>query len=245
MICISQRRRVISLYKGSFKYILKDVSVLLNTANQALGTLEKYKDVLEEALLRLSVQEFDNVVTLPDVLQVIQRAEMFKRVEKMLRLYLTELGDESKLIRMQAEELSNNVEKDECLTIRDYMIRIKDKTEQEQLDEYMQRLARFDNEQLLDLDLLARTLNFNEYHEKDKRVVLEPRGYRVLNKIPRLPYTVIENMVEVFGSLQSIVLASNEELDAVEGIGPARVAQITLGLERIRSQILTDSNWVK
>ncbi|MDQ9826231.1 hypothetical protein RFZ44_23315, partial [Acinetobacter sp. 163] len=70
--------------------------------------------------------------------------------------------------------------------------------EQEQLDEYMQRLARFDNEQLLDLDLLARTLNFNEYHEKDKRVVLEPRGYRVLNKIPRLPYTVIENMVEVF-----------------------------------------------
>ena len=163
----------------------------------------------------------------------------------MLRLYLTELGDESKLIRMQAEELSNNVEKDECLTIRDYMIRIKDKTEQEQLDEYMQRLARFDNEQLLDLDLLARTLNFTEYHEKDKRVVLEPRGYRVLNKIPRLPYTVIENMVEVFGSLQSIVLASNEELDAVEGIGPARVAQITLGLERIRSQILTDSNWVK
>lgn len=245
VICISQRRHVISLYKGSFKYILKDVSVLLNTANQALGTLEKYKDVLEEALLRLSVQEFDNVVTLPDVLQVIQRAEMFKRVEKMLRLYLTELGDESQLIRMQAEELSSNVEKDEALTIRDYMVRIKDKDEQEQLDEYMQRLARFDNEQLLDLDLLARTLNLNEYHEKDKRVVLEPRGYRILNKIARLPYTVIENMVAAFGTLQSIVLASNEELDAVEGIGPARVAQITLGLERIRSQILTDSNWVK
>ena len=146
---------------------------------------------------------------------------------------------------MQAEELSNNVEKDEALTIRDYMVRIKDKDEQEQLDEYMQRLARFDNEQLLDLDLLARTLNLNEYHEKDKRVVLEPRGYRILNKIARLPYTVIENMVAVFGTLQSIVLASNEELDAVEGIGPARVAQITLGLERIRSQILTDSNWVK
>ena len=215
VICISQRRHVISLYKGSFKYILKDVSVLLNTANQALGTLEKYKDVLEEALLRLSVQEFDNVVTLPDVLQVIQRAEMFKRVEKMLRLYLTELGDESQLIRMQAEELSNNVEKDEALTIRDYMVRIKDKDEQEQLDEYMQRLARFDNEQLLDLDLLARTLNLNEYHEKDKRVVLEPRGYRILNKIARLPYTVIENMVAVFGTLQSIVLASNEDVNVL------------------------------
>ena len=31
----------------------------------------------------------------------------------------------------------------------------------------------------------------------------------------------------------------------VEGIGPARVNQITLGLERIRSQIITDSNWVQ
>ena len=57
--------------------------------------------------------------------------------------------------------------------------------------------------------------------------------------------SVVENMVEAFGDFQSILLASNEELDAVEGIGPARVSQITLGLERIRSQIITDSNWVQ
>ena len=221
VICISQRRRVITLYKGTSKYVLKDVSVLLNTANQALGTLEKYKDVLEEAVLRLSVQEFDNVVTLPDVLTVVQRAELFKRVEQMLRLYLTELGDESTVIRMQAEELSSNVE------------------------DYLQRLARFDSEQLWDLDLIARSLGLNEFHDKDKRVFLECRGYRVLHKIPRLPNSVIENMVEAFGDFQSILLASNNELDDVEGIGPARVNQITLGLERIRSQIITDSNWVQ
>ena len=71
------------------------------------------------------------------------------------------------------------------------------------------------------------------------------RGYRVLHKIPRLPNSVIENVVEAFGDFQSVLLASNEELDAVEGIGPARVNQITLGLERIRSQIITDSNWVQ
>ena len=245
VICISQRRRVISLYKGNFKYVLKDLTVLLNTANQALGTLEKYKDVLEDALLRLSVQEFDNVVALPDVLQVIQRAEMFKRVEQMLRLYLTELGEESRLIRMQAEELCNNVELEEILTIRDYMILDGKKTEQERIDEYLQRLSRFDNEQLLDLDLLAKCLNLSDFAEKDKRVVLKARGYRVLNKISRLPNNVIENMVEVFGTLQDVLVATNDELDDVEGIGPARVAQITVGLERIRSQLIVDSNWVK
>lgn len=245
VICISQRRRVISIYMGTSKYVLKDVSVLLNTANQALGTLEKYKDVFEEALLRLSVQEFDNVVTLPDVLQVIQRAELFKRVEKMLTLYSTELGDESTLIRMQAEELSSNVETDERLTIRDYMIRDPEKSDKEQLEEYLHRLARFDSEQLWDLELIARSLDLNEFRDKDKRVFLDSRGYRILHKIPRLPNNVIENMVEAFGKLQNIILASGEELDAVDGIGPARVNQITLGLERIRSQILTDSNWVQ
>lgn len=245
VLCISQRRRVITIYNGTSKYVLKDVSVLLNTANQALGTLEKYKDVFEEALLRLSVQEFDNVVSLPDVLTVIQRAELFKRVEQMLRLYATELGEESTLIRMQADELSSNVELEEKLTLRDYMIRDPEKTDQEQVDEYLERLAKFDSDHLWDMDLLARTLNLGEFQEKDKRVFLECRGYRVLNKIPRLPNSVIENMVDAFGDFQSILLASNNELDDVEGIGPARISQITLGLERIRSQIITDSNWVQ
>ena len=191
------------------------------------------------------MQEFDNVVTLPDVLTVIQRAELFKRVEMMLRVYSTELGDESQLLRMQAEELSSNVETEERLTIRDYMLRDPDKSDKELLEEYLHRLGRFDSEQLWDLDLIARSLNLNEFHDKDKRVFLECRGYRMLHKIPRLPNSVIDNMVEAFGDFQSILLASNDELDAVEGIGPARVSQITLGLERIRSQIITDSNWVQ
>ena len=41
VISISQRRSVISLYKGNFKYVLKDASEILNKANQAIQTLEK------------------------------------------------------------------------------------------------------------------------------------------------------------------------------------------------------------
>ena len=64
VISISQRRNVISLYQGENKYVIKDVSVLLNMANQALGTLEKYKDALTEALLRLSAVSYTHL-TLP------------------------------------------------------------------------------------------------------------------------------------------------------------------------------------
>ena len=67
----------------------------------------------------------------------------------------------------------------------------------------------------------------------------------MLHKIPRLPNNVVDNLVEAFGNLQSILVATNNELDDVEAVGPARIRQIKLGLERIRAQILTDSNWVK
>lgn len=50
VISISQRRNVITLYKGNLKYVMRDVSVILAKANQALQTLEKYKSVMEQAL---------------------------------------------------------------------------------------------------------------------------------------------------------------------------------------------------
>ena len=54
VISISQRRNVITLYRGTMRYILQDVGVLLTKANQALSTLERYKSVLEQALINLS-----------------------------------------------------------------------------------------------------------------------------------------------------------------------------------------------
>lgn len=53
-----------------------------------------------------------------------------------------------------------------------------------------------------------------------------PRGYRLLNKIPRLPMPIVENVVEAFGVLPRIIEASAEELDEVEGIGEVRAQKI-------------------
>ena len=52
------------------------------------------------------------------------------------------------------------------------------------------------------------------------------RGYRILNKIPRLPFAVIENLLERFPSFQEILKASTEQLDDVEGIGEVRARAI-------------------
>ncbi|MGB4188288.1 MAG: DNA integrity scanning protein DisA, partial [Limnochordia bacterium] len=67
-----------------------------------------------------------------------------------------------------------------------------------------------------------------------------PKGFRILNKIPRLPMPVIENLIDQFHYFPDICSASIEELDDVEGIGEVRAKAIQEGLRRIREQVLLD-----
>lgn len=243
VISISQRRRIITLYKGHHKYVLRDINALLNTANQAVGTLDKYKNVFADSLLRLSIEEFDNIVSLMSVIQVVQRAEMLKRVEGELALYITELGNESRLIRMQAEELIANVDFEERLTLRDYLMLREDMTIDEQIDSILGSLGQLSHEDLFDKERIAQYLGYSEYQDKDKRTVIHSRGYRLLNKIPRLPSNIIENVVKSFGELQYLLSATIEELDDVDGVGLVRAQQISTGLERLRAQTISDRHW--
>ena len=43
VISISQRRNIITVFKGNDRYILENTDTVLNKANQAIQTLEKYK----------------------------------------------------------------------------------------------------------------------------------------------------------------------------------------------------------
>ncbi|HBN96735.1 MAG TPA: DNA integrity scanning protein DisA, partial [Firmicutes bacterium] len=80
VISISQRRNIITIYRGNWKYIIRDVSVILAKANQALSTLEKYRSVFQQSLTNLSALEFEDLVTLTDVTTVLQRSQMVNRI---------------------------------------------------------------------------------------------------------------------------------------------------------------------
>lgn len=235
VISISQRRGVITIYKGNFKYVLRDLSVILAKANQAIQTLEKYRSVMDMVVAQLSIVEFDDAVTLFDVAKAIQRVEMVLRVVKEIERYISELGVEGRLISMQLEELVANVEDEGLLIIRDYFTAVDDKTP----GNILEIISSWPAEDLLDLSLIARALGYpGSASVLDQNVV--PRGYRILEKIPRLPLPVIENLVRQFGSLQKIINASIEDLDAVEGIGEVRARSIKEGLLRYRDQLMQE-----
>jgi diadenylate cyclase len=51
--------------------------------------------------------------------------------------------------------------------------------------------------------------------------------------VPRLPTAVVERLVEHFGSLQRLLGATVEDLQAVEGVGDARARGVREGLSRL------------
>ncbi|MFX4301171.1 DNA integrity scanning diadenylate cyclase DisA [Alicyclobacillus tolerans] len=235
VVCISQRRNVITLYHGSFKYSLKDIGVILTKANQAIQTLEKYKAVLDQALTNLSALEFEELVTLHEVTNVLQRFEMVLRVRAEIRRYITELGSEGRLISMQLDELVSRVDEEAYLLVKDFAVTDAEVTPHQILS----KVHDLGTEELHDDLTLSRLLGYSANVDLADEIV-PSRGYRILNKISRLPQPVIENLVEYFETLSNVLAASVEELDEVEGIGAVRARMIQDGLKRIQEQVFID-----
>lgn len=235
VVSISQRRNIITLYQGSIRYALKEIGAILAKANQAIQTLEKYKAVLTQGLTNLSASEYEGIVTVAEVVGVIQRVEMVLRIKMEIKRYINELGNEGRLISMQMEELVGNTEEEAWLLYRDYA-----KEEQEdKIREIIIGLKRISDDDLMDDNHIARILGYSSTAITSEEVVT-PRGYRLLNKIPRLPNVIIHNLVERFEMLPNLMSASIAELDEVDGIGEVRARNIQDGLKRLQKQVLID-----
>ncbi|MBO8178419.1 DNA integrity scanning diadenylate cyclase DisA [Aeribacillus pallidus] len=233
VIAISQRRNVITLYQGNFRYALREIGVILTKANQAIQTLEKYKVVLDQSISNLSVLEFEELVTYSDLLQVLHRFEMVLRIKNELNCYLNELGTEGRLIRLQMNELLVDLEEEAMHVIRDYAF---DRNVQSY--KLLTRFQELAKSEMIDDHVLLKLLGYQGYVPLDQSIA--PRGYRLLNKIPRLPTIIIENLVTKLKSLPNILQATVEELDDVEGIGEVRARKIKEGLKLIKDQTFAD-----
>ncbi|WP_149453718.1 DNA integrity scanning diadenylate cyclase DisA [Pasteuria penetrans] len=235
VVSISQRRSVITLYKGIFRYALHDLSVILSKTNQALQTLEKYTAALACANERLTALELGELVTINEVAIVLQRVEMVLRVKREIEVYISELGIEGRLIRMQLEELVAGVEEEARLLVEDYGSVSYKECPQDTLD----RLRRLTADELLERHRVARTLGL-EVGTNFQDQFVQSRGYRLLNKIHCLPVHIMRKLVDSFDNLSQILACSVGKLESVEGIGAVRGRAIKEGLRRIQEQILLD-----
>ena len=228
VISISQRRNIITIFKGDFRYILEDTNAVLNKANQGIQTLERYKKVFDNRLSILNEYEFNDIVTLKNVIDVIQRAEMVMRIADEIQRQIYELGNDGRLVKMQLDELIGGLEKEELLIIKDYMASIKKKRTPEDV---LEELSEISYEEIMRETTISKLLGYETFDNYDE-VGVFTRGYRILNKIPRMPANIVENLILSFKSFQHILAADIESLDEVDGIGEVRARTIKQSLKR-------------
>jgi len=236
VISISQRRNIITVFKGYSRYVLEDTAKVISKANQALQTVEKYKKVFDSKLSLLNEYEFNDIVTLENVITAIQRAEMVMKMVDEVQKSIYELGAEGRLLEMQLEELVGGLEKEELLIIKDYTAPGKRKN----LEKVLKEIESLNHEDLMKQQIIARLLGYEDFDNYDE-VAVYTRGYRVLNKIPRMPSNIVDNLVKSFKSFQHILAADIPDLDDVEGIGEVRARTIRQSLRRMQEQFVFDN----
>lgn len=227
VIAVSHALRTITLYLDKIQYVLEDTSVLVTRANQAIATLERYRNRFNDVSATLSALEVDDLVTARDVALSLQCAELVRRVAAEVADYVVELGSDGRLAAMQMEELRRGMAVSRSLLIRDYL---PDDFTEEQVEG---RLLGLDDDEVLELGLVARIMGVSGAGSEILEQPLNPRGIRMLARIPRLPASVVEAVTRRWGTLSALLEVSTEELQQVEGVGPQRAQIIHDGLEQV------------
>ncbi|WP_433220983.1 DNA integrity scanning diadenylate cyclase DisA [Microtetraspora malaysiensis] len=237
VIAISKSMRMIALYLDGTRYVLEESAAILSKANQALATLERYKMRLDEVSGTLSALEIEDLVTVREVVTVVQRLEMVRRIAGEIEGYVVELGTDGRLLSLQLDELVAGVDTDRELIVRDYL---PDSTLERSGDftEHLHALDALSSGDLLDPSKVAHVLGYPDTSALDGPV--SPRGFRLLAKVPRLPGTIVDRLVDHFGGLQKLLAASVDDLQSVGGVGETRARSVREGLSRLAESSLLE-----
>ena len=233
VISVSQSMQIIAAYVGETRHVLEDSGQILSRANQALATLERYKLRLDEVSTTLSALEIEDLVTVRDVAVVAQRLEMVTRIAREIEDYVLELGTDGRLLSLQLEELVTGVDAERELVIRDYVGTGRKARSAEALLAHLESLS---PTELVDPLAVAKALALGEHLD----AAVAPRGYRLLAKVPRLPAPVVDRLVEHFGTLQKLLSAGVDDLQAVDGVGELRARSVREGLSRLAESTILE-----
>jgi len=238
VVSVSQSMSIISVYVDGVRHVLDDSATILSRANQALDTLERYKARLDEVTQQLSALEIEDFVTLRDAMTVVQRLEMVRRISAEIHGDVVELGTDGRLLALQLAELAGGTDNDRELVVRDYLPGELPDPEST-IHPALEALDALSPQDLIDLTAISRAFGYSATVQ-DLEAPMSPRGYRLLSRVPRLPRPVIERLVDAFGTLQSLLAATAEDLQTVDGVGEARARFVREGLSRLAESSIVE-----
>lgn len=233
VISASEEMGVINIYAGGSKHQLQEVGRLLDRANQALQTLERYKSRLDDAIANLTAVEVEDVVTLRDVVAVVQRGEMVHRIADEIETMIIELGMEARLLRLQLDELYGEIDDELDLVIADYLPPGGD------IETTLEEMSRLSDDEVLDLRVAAVTLHrVGDANDLDQEVI--PKGLRILHRVSKLAPDTAVAIADRFGSLARLQRAGVDDLMQVPGVDEPTARAVRETLQRVTESTILE-----
>jgi diadenylate cyclase len=238
VVSVSHSMSIVTVYVAGERHVMADSATILSRANQAVATLERYKARLDEVSRQLSTAEIEDFVTLRDVMTVVQRLEMVRRISLEIDEHVVELGTDGRQLKLQLEELVGGNDTARELIVRDYHAS-PDPPSPTQVGATLDELDQLSDVELLDLTALSKVFGYPSTAEAQDSA-MSSRGYRAMAGIPRLQFAHIDLLVHSFGSLQGLLAASATDLQSVEGIGAMWARHIREGLSQLAESTIAD-----
>lgn len=217
VLAVSEEGHLMAVvYSGDSRFSLQSVADLLAEANQRLQAIERLRVQFNDAVQRLNRYEADDVVSMREVVAVVQRAGVIRRLAQSLDIVAAELGDAASLISLQSADLTGGVASVAELVNVDYQKRKPRKG-----SSVFTRLDALGEDDLYDSEIVADALGLGHLDEH-----AQPRGARAISRVPRLPKAVRDSILKKFSSYEKLMAASANDLAKVEGVGKARARTI-------------------
>jgi diadenylate cyclase len=231
VISVSASMSIVSAYVDGVRHVVEGSDPILSRANLAVATLQRYKTRLDEVSAGLSRAEIEDYVSLREAMTAVQRMEMVRRVSVEIRQYVLELGSNGRQLSLQLEELEGDNDTIRELVVRDYYSS-PEPASTEEVRQALEAIEALNDNDLLDSTLLAGAFGYPTTLDAQD-TTMNPRGYRLLSRIPGLQFAHVDRLVRNYGTLQALLATSAADLQAVDGIGEIWARHIREGLSRL------------
>lgn len=234
VITVSERRNKITVYKDDIKYNVESIADLLIKSSQAIMSLEKYSNIINKYLNDLNYFEFEDLVSLEDIIIGIRYFYLLFNMDNRIRKYILELGVEGKMLELQYKEIMLGFKNLFINFVKDYIPIELEKTIK--AEKIYEKITTIEDDNFTDDNNIARMLGYDM-----KKYVLEdnisPRGYRLLGSVDKLSKKDIESIISKFDSIEQIFESSEQELMKIKGINKTKAYQIGKVCDKFKNML--------
>jgi diadenylate cyclase len=224
VVAVSEGRRVATLFYGDQKIELATPTEVTAHVNQELQSLDRLRSRLNDSDMRLTRLEVTGLATHRSAVTVLQRAELLDRLGKVVEARALTLGEDGRIVALQLNDLMAGVEFTKRAILQDYLRPMRSNSVARALG----KLRALSGTELEDPSRVGSDLGFPDLDDP-----AQPRGFRILSQVGRLPDPVRDDIIRHFGSVSKLLNASQEALLGIEGVGETRAGQLRAFFDRL------------